>query len=86
MFLTFCGFLLAAAVGFCLYRTYGRIVLLGTQYRYHYINDPSIVSSSRLSSSPLRRVRRVMPTLLQRASFKEDEARETSCELGRRDD
>jgi mannosyltransferase OCH1-like enzyme len=90
MFLTFCGFLLAAVVGFCLFWTYGRIMLLGAQYRYRYTKVPSIISPSRLSSSPTRRARRMMPTLLRRVSFKEDEecggATETSYELGRRDD
>ncbi|KAJ5147802.1 hypothetical protein N7526_001154 [Penicillium atrosanguineum] len=90
MLLTFCGFLLAAVVGFCLFWTYGRIVLLGAQYRYRYTKVPSIISPSRLSSSPSRRARRMMPTLLRRVSFKEDEecggATETSYELGRRDD
>lgn len=90
MFLTFCGFLLAAVVGFCLFWSYGRIVLLGAQYRYRYTKVPSIISPSRLSSSPTRRARRMMPTLLRRVSFKEDEesggVTETSYELGRRDD
>lgn len=86
--LTFLGFVLAGIVGFCLWWTYGRIMLLGAQYRYTKL--PSIISPSRLSSSPNRRSRRMMPTLLRRVSFKEDEeARgptETSYELGRRDD
>lgn len=90
VFLTFLGFVLAGIVGFCLWWTYGRIVLLGAQYRYRYTKVPSIISPSRLSSSPNRRSRRMMPTLLRRVSFKEDEeARgptETSYELSRRDD
>lgn len=86
MFLTFCGFLLAAVVGFCLFWTYGRIVLLGAQYRYLYTKVPSIISPSRLSSSPSRRARIMMPMLLRRVSFKGDEATETSYELGRCDD
>lgn len=88
VFLTFLGFVLAGIVGFCLWWTYGRIMLLGGQYRYTKL--PSIISPSRLSPSPNRRSRRVMPTLLRRVSFKEDEEAcgptETSYELGRRDD
>lgn len=90
IFLTLLGFLLAGIVGFCLWWTYGRIVLLGAQYRYRYTKLPTIISSSRLSSSPNRRARRMMPPLLRRVSFKEDEeaggAIETSYELGRRDE
>lgn len=90
MLLTFLGFILAGIVGFCLWWTYGRIVLLGAQYRYRYSKVPTIISPSRLSSSPNRRSRGMMPTLLRRVSFKEDEEAggptETSYELGRRDD
>ncbi|KAJ5137215.1 hypothetical protein N7476_004595 [Penicillium atrosanguineum] len=86
IFLTFCGFLLAAVFGFCLFWTYGRIVLLGAQYRYRYTEVPSIISAPRLSSSPSRHARRLMPTLLRRISFQGDEATDTSCELGRRED
>lgn len=92
MFLTFLGFLTAAVVGFCLFWTYGRVVLLGSKYRYRYTKVPSIISPSRLSSSsPSRRARRLMPTFIRRVSFKEDEearggSTETSYELGRRDD
>ncbi|KAJ5109805.1 Mannosyl phosphorylinositol ceramide synthase SUR1 [Penicillium argentinense] len=90
MFLTFLGFLLAAVVGFCLFWTYGRVMLLGAKYRYRYTKVPTIITPSRLSSSPTRRARRLMPTFIRRVSFKEDEetggATETSYELGRRDD
>lgn len=90
IFLTFLGFFIASIVGFCLWWTYGRIVLLGAQYRYRYTKVPTIISPSRLSSSPNRRARRMMPPLLRRVSFKEDEeaggAIETSYELSRRDD
>ncbi|KAJ5376367.1 hypothetical protein N7509_013253 [Penicillium cosmopolitanum] len=92
MFLTFLGFLIAAVVGFCLFWTYGRVMLLGSKYRYRYTKVPSIISPSRLSSSsPSRRARRLMPTFIRRVSFKEDEesrsgSTETSYELGRRDD
>ncbi|KAJ5831762.1 hypothetical protein N7474_000073 [Penicillium riverlandense] len=90
MFLTFCGFLLAAVVGFFLFWIYGRIELLGAQYSYRYTKVPSIISPSRLPSSPSRRARRMMTTLLQRVSFKKDErsggATETSYEFGHRDD
>lgn len=47
MFLTVCGFLLAAVVGFCIFWIYSRIVRLGFQYRYRYIEDPSVFSPSR---------------------------------------
>ncbi|KAJ5569994.1 uncharacterized protein N7459_009424 [Penicillium hispanicum] len=80
MFLTLCGFLLAILVGFCLFWTYGQIVLRGAQYRYGYTKVPSRLSS------PSRGARGMMPTLLRKASFKEDEDADISCELGRRDD
>ena len=90
IFLTLLGFLLAGTVGFCLWWTYGRVMLLGAQYRYRYTKVPTIITPSRLSSSPTRRARRMMPTLLRRVSFKEDEeagkVTETSYELDRRDD
>ncbi|KAJ5701501.1 Mannosyl phosphorylinositol ceramide synthase SUR1 [Penicillium malachiteum] len=90
MFLTFVGFILAGTVGICLWWTYGRVILLGSKYRYRYSKVPSILSPRGLSSSPTRRARRMMPTLLRRVSFKEDEefggVTETSYELGRRDD
>lgn len=91
MFLTFLGFLIAAVVGFCLFWTYGRVMLLGSKYRYRYTKVPSIISPSRLSSSPSRRARSLMPDFMRRVSFKEDEesrggSTETSYELGRRDD
>ena len=90
IFLTFLGFILAGVVGACLWWTYGRVMLLGAKYRYRYTKVPSIMSPSRLSSSPTRRARRMMPTLLRRVSFKEDEESagitETSYELERRDD
>ena len=44
MFLTFCGFLLAAVAGCCLFWTYGRIMFLGSQYRYRYTKVPPITS------------------------------------------
>lgn len=88
MFLTLVGFVIAGAVGICLWWTYGRVMLLGAQYRYRYTRLPFI--GSRSSTSPTRRARRMMPTLLRRVSFKEDEElgeiTETSYELGRRDD
>ncbi|KAB8272817.1 hypothetical protein BDV30DRAFT_239129 [Aspergillus minisclerotigenes] len=46
MFLTFCGFLLAAIGGFCLFWAYGRIMLLGAQCRYRYSTVPSIICPS----------------------------------------
>lgn len=85
VFLTFLGFMLAGVLGICLWWSYGRIMLLGARFRYRYTKVPS-----RLSSSPSRRARGMMPTLLRRVSFKEDEEAggptETSYELGRRDD
>lgn len=90
LFLTVCGFLVAGVVGFCLWWTYGRVMLLGAKYRYRYSKVPSIISPSRLSMSPTRRSRLSVPTILRRVSFKEDEeaggVTETSYELGRRDD
>lgn len=90
MFLTFLGFLLAGVVGSCLWWTYGRVALLGAKYRYRYSKVPTSISPSRLSSSPTRRARLMMPTILRRVSLKEDEeagaVTETSYELGRRDD
>jgi hypothetical protein len=47
IFLTFCGFLLAAVAGVCLFRAYGRIMLLGAQYRYRYTTVPLIIDPSR---------------------------------------
>ncbi|KAJ5491701.1 Mannosyl phosphorylinositol ceramide synthase SUR1 [Penicillium diatomitis] len=89
MFLTFCGFVLAGVLGICLWWTYGRIMLLGSKYRYRYSKVPTIFSP-RLSSSPTRRARGLVPTILRSVSFKEDEelggVTETSYELGRRDD
>jgi hypothetical protein len=90
VFLTMCGFLVAGIVGICLWWSYGRIMLLGAQYRYRYSKVPTLLSPSRLSTSPTRRSRLTVPTILRRVSFKEDEesgvATETSYELGRRDD
>lgn len=90
MFLTFLGFLLAGVVGSCLWWTYGRVAILSAKYRYRYSKVPTIITPSRLSTSPTRRARRMMPTLLRSVSFKEDEeaggVTETSYELGRRDD
>ncbi|CRG82976.1 Mannosyl phosphorylinositol ceramide synthase SUR1 [Talaromyces islandicus] len=77
MFITFCGFCLAAVAGFGLFWAYRQFVLLEAQYRYRYTKDSLITSlSSSLSSS-----------LLPRVSFKGDEeAAKTSYDLGRRDD
>lgn len=88
VFLTICGFLLAGIVGFCLWWSYGRVMLLGAKYRYRYSKVSGI--PPRLSTSPTRRSRLSVPTLLRRVSFKEDEesggVTETSYELERRDD
>ncbi|KAE8361458.1 MIPC synthase subunit [Aspergillus caelatus] len=46
MFVTLCGFLLAAVGGFCLFWVYGRILLLGAPYRYHYAKVPSVISDA----------------------------------------
>lgn len=90
VFLTVCGFLLAGVVGFCLWWSYGRVMLLGAKYRYRYTKLPNFINPSRLSTSPTRRSRLSVPTILRRVSFKEDEeaggVTETSYELGRRDD
>ncbi|KAM0118554.1 CSG1/SUR1-like protein [Aspergillus fumigatus] len=86
MFLTVLGFILASVVGFCLWWVYGRMILLSSKYRYRYSKLPGL---GRLSS-PTRRSRGVMPTLLRRVSFKEDEesahVTETSFELYSRRD
>lgn len=88
MFLTLCGFILAGAVGFCLWWIYGRLMLLGSKYRYRYTKVPGFISVSGLS--PTRRPRRPTPTLLHRVSIKEDEETgpitETSYELYSRRD
>jgi hypothetical protein len=93
IFLTFCGFLIAAVVGFCLFWAYGRIVLLGTQYQYRrrYTEVPPPLSSlPRLSFSPSRHARHMVTTLLGMGSFKEDEesggVTETKYEIDYRDD
>ncbi|CAG8165638.1 unnamed protein product [Penicillium salamii] len=87
LFLTVCGFCIAGVVGFCLWWSYGRIMLLGAKYRYRYTK---VSSSSPRLTSPTRRSRLTVPTILRRVSFKEDEEQggvtETSYELGRRDD
>ncbi|KAJ5902506.1 Mannosyl phosphorylinositol ceramide synthase SUR1 [Penicillium taxi] len=88
LFLTVSGFLLAGVFGVCLWWTYGRVMLLGSKYRYRYSKVP-IITTTRVAS-PSRRSRGLMPTLLRRVSFKEDEEStgvvETSYELCRRDD
>jgi hypothetical protein len=87
VFLTVCGFCIAGVVGFCLWWSYGRIMLLGAKYRYRYTK---VSSNSPRLTSPTRRSRLTVPTILRRVSFKEDEelggTTETSYELGRRDD
>lgn len=88
VFLTFCGFFLAGAVGFCLWWSYGRVMLLSSKYRYRYSKVPAFLNVPGLSS-PSRRSRRAMPTLLRRVSFKEDEEAgpiETTYELYSRRD
>lgn len=87
MFLTVCGFALAGALGYVIWWAYGRLTTWGTKYRYRYFKIPTL--SPRLSS-PTRRTRGVMPTLLRRVSLKEDEEAvaltETSHELYSRRD
>lgn len=89
MFVTFCGFLLVAVVGFCCFWTYNRIDLRARQYRYRSTKYPTIISSSLRSSSPTRRARRMIFGLLCKVNLKEDEesggAIKSSYELGRRD-
>ncbi|GES62848.1 MIPC synthase subunit [Aspergillus terreus] len=87
IFLTFLGFLLAGTVGYCLWCSYGRLMVWGSKYRYRYAKLPSFISMPRLSS-PSRGSRRAMPTLLRRVSFKDEEAGpiETSYELYSRRD
>ncbi|KAL4936849.1 hypothetical protein BDV06DRAFT_84767 [Aspergillus oleicola] len=87
MLLTVAGFVLAGAVGLCLWWAYGRLLFLGNKYRFRYTKLP-IPGLTRLAS-PSRRPRGVMPILLRRVSFKDDEENgptETSYEYtGRRD-
>ncbi|KAL5334778.1 nucleotide-diphospho-sugar transferase [Aspergillus crustosus] len=86
VFLTVCGFVVAGAVGLCLWWAYGRLLLLGSKYRYRYAKVPSL-NLPRLSS-PSRRSRGMMPILLRKVSFKDDEESgptETSYEYSRRD-
>jgi hypothetical protein len=64
MFLTVLGFVLAGVVGFGLWWAYGRLLLLGSQYRYRKVHN----GSSSRSSSPLR-----IPAFLRRGSYKKDE-------------
>lgn len=84
LFLTVCGFCIAGLVGFCLWWSYNRIMLLGAKYRYRYSKVPAIISP-RLSISSARRSRFTIPTILRRV-FKEDEGlggtTETSYEFG----
>ncbi|KAJ6000354.1 Mannosyl phosphorylinositol ceramide synthase SUR1 [Penicillium waksmanii] len=88
MLLTFCGVLLAFAVGSCLFWAYYRIVLRRNQYRYSYTSVPSGIFLSSISLSPLQRARRGVSTLLPvgRVSFEESKATDVSCELGRNED
>ncbi|KAF9884334.1 hypothetical protein FE257_001847 [Aspergillus nanangensis] len=87
MLLTVLGFILAGAVGYCLWWSYGRLSLWSSKHRYRYSKLPSFISLPRLSS-PTRLSRRAMPTLLRRVSFKDEEAGpiETSYELYSRRD
>lgn len=84
MLLTVAGFVLAGTVGLCLWWAYGRLLLLGSKYRYRYTKLP-IPGFTRLSS-PSRRPRDARPILLRRVSFKDEEAgpTETSYEFGSR--
>ncbi|KAI9934112.1 hypothetical protein ASPWEDRAFT_48705 [Aspergillus wentii DTO 134E9] len=87
MFLTMCGFVLAGVVGCTLWWAYGRVMLLSSKYRYRYTKLPNFVGSPRLSS-PSRRSRLTVPTLLRRVSLKDEEVgvSETSYELYSRRD
>lgn len=69
LFLTVCGFTLAAVVGFSVWWIYGRLMLYSAKYRYGYSRVPTLSPPS-LSPS---RARLTVPTLLRRVSFKEDE-------------
>ncbi|GAD96895.1 hypothetical protein PVAR5_5560 [Paecilomyces variotii No. 5] len=79
MLLTFCGFLLAAAVGFGLYWVYGRIV----DHRYTVI--PSVIRMDSFSSSPSRDARERM-SMLRTLGLKGDQDIEISLEHGFRGD
>ncbi|KAJ5346841.1 uncharacterized protein N7506_000094 [Penicillium brevicompactum] len=71
LFLAVCGFCIAGLVGFCLWWSYHRIMLLGAKYRYRYMKVPAIIGP-RLSTSPTRRSRFTVPAIIRRV-FKEDE-------------
>lgn len=87
MFLTVCGFALAAIVGFSGWWIYGRVMLMPGKYCHGYSRVPTV---SPASLSPTRRARLAVPTLLRRVSFKEDEeaapVTETSYEFYSRRD
>ncbi|KAL1867971.1 CSG1/SUR1-like protein [Paecilomyces lecythidis] len=80
MLLTFCGFLLAAVVGLCLFWVYSRIV------DHRYIEIPSAIRMNSLSSSPSRVARDRMPMLLRTVNLKGDQDIEISLEHGFRED
>lgn len=86
--LTVLGFVLAAAVGFGLWWVYMRLMMWSNNYRYRYSKIPTLVMPR--EDSPTRRSRGMMPTLLRRVSFKDDEetghVTETSYELFSRRD
>lgn len=86
--LTVLGFALAGAVGLGIWWVYTRLMMWSANYRYRYSKIPTLVTPP--SHSPTRRARGMMPTLLRRVSFKEDEeaghATETSYELFSRRD
>ncbi|KAJ9301365.1 CAZyme family GT32 [Paecilomyces variotii] len=83
MLLTVLGFVLAGVVGFAVWWAYGRLLLLGSQYRYRYRKIPGAATVTR-STSPLR-----MPNFLRRVSANKDEecgVIETTYELYSRRD
>lgn len=86
--LTVLGFVLAAAVGFGVWWVYMRLMMWSTKYQHRYSKIPTLVTPPGVS--PTRRPRGVMPTLLRRVSFKDDEeagkVTETSYELFSRRD
>lgn len=86
MLLTFCGVLLAFAVGLCLFWACDRFVLRGDHHQYNHAKLSSGIS--RTSLSLLQCARRVIITLLPavKEGFEENQATDIACELGRYED
>ncbi|KAK2764906.1 hypothetical protein FQN54_008603 [Arachnomyces sp. PD_36] len=79
MLLTTIGFLVAGIVGFCLWWAYGRLLLLGSSYRYRYSRIPTRSSPPSTATSPAPSQRRTlaMPSFFRRSSLKKED--EENC-------